>query len=295
MIQQNETQLDELKNCIYARKNIFRLARLLQECLFFLHDEEELKAATLRLLLSDLERSATSGYLDALPDSDEPCVVLHGEEANWLWLRDQAEICRLLDADDAIEELLSICDRLLRQCSSVEDEPEEHAQEILAHLENRFSLLSKVVGSNGIFLLAFPNFRGAEFPVSCETQEDRYGGVSCKTLIMPDVENAPDDWVYTAAANTLIQWLDLPDELGPQELTLLEEHWDPEIGSAEPGEQLEALCCAISAGLASSGPYGEETCADHSRRQCAWWEDYILQQIETVYPEKRREFLCVQI
>lgn len=277
---------ESMNACMFARKDIFRLADHMQT---FLSEpvDKSLQKQRVEQLIHALHVSANAGMNEYMLTSEHsafPAYFAEGQEANWAWLDSKLFPYLHKPTAETKRFILDLCGKIRRNYEYGVPGNAEHAREIIAYLEKTYHYLSCVIGRRGLHFLAFPTVESESECFDIEVGWKWTGGVFCKGLIfaVPSMQNEfnSERFVYESVTETIIQRLNVDTVLKESGLRMLQEHWDPEICLKRPEDQVGAFYDGVLMGLSYKAPYGDFAFFDDvSEPDQKAWSAYAAQLI----------------
>lgn len=282
------TSKSSLQASVYARKDIFKVVEKLPD---YLNAEGEriLRKHRLEKFLNALHVSAWAGVKEYIASAESRCIpayVAEGQEANWLWLDRKLDFCRNLPYLYAADFISSLCGNIRKKYQYGIPGKAAKAQVILNYLEKRYGYLTKVITPHGLHLLVFPTLANASdfFDLSFGQK-----GLGAETtgIIFANCEGESrihsELLVYESAGAMILDHCRIEDVLDEAVVSLLEQHWDPNIRSQRPEDQISAYYDAILMGLAYKAPYGNfDWTEKYDQRQKEFWSHHAKRLINNI-------------
>lgn len=270
---------ESMQASICARKDVFQVLKKLP--LYLEGGERSRRKERLERFLRDLHTAAWANveeYRESDAGQAFPVYCAEGQEANWLWLDDKLQYCREMDYPASADFLLATCKVIEEEYAYADSYGAENAQTILQYLEQKYGYLSNVITSEGLHLLLFPSVRSASDLFEFTTQPMGNGGIEICGIIFPgggEHEKEIEALVYESVAATILDSFIQGDELEEDVLVLLEQHWDPLIGTCRSEDQIGAYYDAVRMGISYQAPFGDfEFYAEYSEDDKRFWSAY---------------------
>lgn len=261
---QHKTVMPEaMKACIFARKDFFRLLDCMRS---FLEEPVERSVQKQRVdkLVNALHTSANAGMNEYMLSDDYrefPAYFAEGQEANWLWLDSKLFPYKQLHPAEAVKRILECCTRLQETCRYGTPGSAKHACEILAYMEKRYAYLSRVIGHCGLHRLVFTTLESDFDYFDMDVKWKWTGGIFSTGIVFaslsPQMETTFDYLIFESVTATIMNQIHAEAVLEESGLQMLEAHWDSEIRTRRPEDQIGAFYDAVLMGLAYKTPYGD--------------------------------------
>ena len=261
---QHKTVMPEaMKACIFARKDFFRLLDCMRS---FLEEPVERSVQKQRVdkLVNAIHTSANAGMNEYMLSDDYrefPAYFAEGQEANWLWLDSKLYPYKQLPHAEAVKRILECCTRLQETCRYGTPGSAKHAHEILVCMEKRYGYLSRVISRCGLHMLAFTTLESDFDYFDMDVKWKWTGGIFSTGIVFaslsPQMETTFDYLIFESVTATIMNQIHAEAVLEESGLQMLEAHWDSEIRTRRPEDQIGAFYDAVLMGLAYKAPYGD--------------------------------------
>lgn len=284
MIKTKSATAKSLEASVLARKDIFQVIEKLPAFLTAEKDDS-LRKNRLEKFLVTLHKSAYSGlteYEQSEKRSEFPCYCCDYQEANWIWLDRELDLCRKLRYPEALDFLLAYCEIFKNEYSYGISDHAYLAETILRFMERKYGYLSRVITPRGLHFLALPSVASQSKTFEFSSSSLRSGGIRTSGIIFASEygdENSillePAYLIYESIGATILEQCGIGEQLSDAVLSLLERYWDPQIRKQRPEDQIGAYYDAILMGLSTYAPCGKFDAFKHyDEGKKEFWSDH---------------------